>query len=369
MKKILHIQVLPKLSGVQNISYEILKGLPIDEYEKFILFSSEGTTGDKEFLEKKFESIGVKVLYSDNLIRELDTKKDFLAYKEIKALCKKEKFDIVHTNSSKPGVIGRIAAFTAGVPLVVHTVHGLAFHKFVKFPKWQFYYLCEMFASLFCHKIVLVNKFYASYFRLFKRKVSTIYNAIDYKKFEGIQKCPKNDGKIRVLFVGRLDPPKNSLGLLRAAKLVIEQNSNVIFTLVGDGEFMPDCKKFIEDNNLKSNVVLAGWQNNPGTFYAESDIFAASSIYEAFGLMFLEAGYFHLPICATNVEGVPEVVADGVSGFLSEPNDDKSLAENLLKLCNDEKLRLKMGDESFKRATEVFNIQNMVLGYRKVYEL
>ena len=369
MKKILHIQVLPKLSGVQNISYEILKGLPIDEYEKFILFSSEGTTGDKEFLEKKFESIGVKVLYSDNLVRELDAKKDFLAFKEIKALCRKEKFDIVHTNSSKPGVVGRIAAFTARVPLVVHTVHGLAFHKFVKFPKWQFYFLCEMFASLFCHKIILVNKFYSRYFGLFKRKVSTIYNAIDYKKFDGIKKSPKIGGKIRVLFVGRLDPQKNSLGLLRAAKLVVEQNSNVIFTLVGDGEFMPDCKKFVVENKLQNNVILAGWQNNPGNFYVESDIFAASSIYEAFGLMFLEAGYFHLPICATNVEGVPEVVADGVSGFLSEPNDDKSLAENLLKLCNDEKLRLKMGDESFKRATEVFNIQNMVSGYRKVYEL
>ena len=80
MKKILHIQVLPKLSGVQNISYEVLKGLPSDDYEKYILFSSEGTTGDKEFLEKKFESIGVKVLYSDNLIRELDITTTFIVY-------------------------------------------------------------------------------------------------------------------------------------------------------------------------------------------------------------------------------------------------------------------------------------------------
>jgi glycosyltransferase involved in cell wall biosynthesis len=368
MKKILHIQVLPKLSGVQNISYEVLRALPAEEYDKYILFSSEGTTGDKEFLEQQFNSIGVKVFYSDNLVRELDAKKDFMAFKEIKSLCKKQKFDIVHTNSSKPGVVGRIAARLAGVPLVVHTVHGIAFHKFEKFPKWQFYYLCEIFSSLFCHRIVLVNRYYQKYFFLFKKKTSTIYNAIDYKKFKGIEKLQNKDGKIRVLFVGRLDAQKNPISLLKIAKLVIEKNKEVIFTLVGDGELMNDCQHFVTENNLIQNVILAGWQNNPGKFYSEADIFAATSIYEAFGLMFLEAGYFHLPICATNVEGVPEVITEGVSGFLCEPNDEKAFADRILKLCNDEQLRVKMGDEAFKRSTEVFNIERMAAEYRNLYE-
>ena len=368
MKKLLHIQCLPKLSGVQNISYEILKGLPSQEYDKTIMFSADGSEESKKNIIDAFKSIGVRVVFSSNLIRELNFVKDIKAFFEIYRFCRKEKFDIVHTHSSKPGVVGRIAATFAKVPYVVHTVHGLSFHKFVKFPKWQFYFLCEMFASLFCKKIVLVNKFYGKYFHLFKNKTSTIYNAVNYEKFAGIEQKQNNDERINVLFVGRLDAQKNPLCLLRSARIVISKNSSVHFTLVGDGEFYSECKRFITENNLSDNIYLAGWQKNPGIFYADADVFAASSIYEAFGLMFVEAGYFSLPVCATNVEGVPEVVQEGVSGFLCEPNDDEALAENILKFCNDKELRQNMGKESYRIATELFTINAMIQGYRKLYE-
>ncbi len=369
MKKILHIQVLPKLSGVQNISYEILKVMSNEEYDKTIMFSSEGTTGDKLFLETQFKNIGVKIIYSKHLVRELNLKKDLLAFKEIYSLCKKEKYDIVHTHSSKPGVIGRIAAKLAGIPLVIHTVHGLSFHKFIKFPKWQFYWLCEMFSSLFCHKIVLVNKYYMRYFNFFKRKTSTIYNGLDFSKFNGIKKVTQKDNNtINVLFVGRLDTPKNPLCLLKAAKIIINNNRNVIFTIVGDGMFYNDCKNYIETNHLNENIKMVGWQNNPATYYAEADIFAASSIYESFGLMFIEAGYYGVPVCATNVEGIPEVVKHGESGLLCNPNDPDALAANILTLCNDSDLRERMGNENHRIATQTFSVNKMTNSYQALYE-
>lgn len=367
MKKILHIQVLPKLSGVQNISYEILKKIPDSEYNKTILFSSDGSKEQIELIQETFSDIGCKVLFSKNIVRELNPKKDLLACNEIRKLCKEEKFDIVHTNSSKAGVVGRIGAYIAGVPLVIHTVHGTAWNKFVKFPKWQIYWIFEMIASIFCHKIVLVNKYYKKYFFLFKKKVTTIYNAIDYKKFNDLKPLKKTDAFINILFVGRLDTPKNPLGLLVAAKKVIEKKSNVKFTLVGDGEFYDQCKNYIKENNLEKNISLVGWQTNPGEFYAKADIFVCFSIYEAFGLMFLEAGYFHLPICATNVEGIPEVVIDGETGFLCNPNDENAMANNILKLCDNKQLRHQMGEASYKRATEVFSVENMVKSYNSIY--
>ena len=143
---------------------------------------------------------------------------------------------------------------------------------------------------------------------------------------------------INILFVGRLDTQKNPLGLLEVARKVVEKKSNVKFSLVGDGEF-----------------------------YAKADIFVCFSIYEAFGLMFLEAGYFHLPICATNVEGIPEVVIDGETGLLCNPNDENAMANNILKLCDEKQLRHKMGEASYKRATEVFSVENMVKNYNSIY--
>lgn len=365
MKKILHIQVLPKLSGVQKISLEILKALPSD-YEKFILFGNSLDCGDKQDCIKQFQKAGVKVLFLDELHREICLQ-DFKACYKIYKLCKKEKFDIVHTNSTKPGIIGRIAATLAHTRLVVHTVHGLSFHKFIKFPKWQFYWMCEMFASFFCHKIVLVNQFYSKYFRFFKNKVSTIYNGIDFSCMPTPIPLEPATHK-RILFVGRLDTPKNPITLLKAANIVLKKYPCTVFTLVGDGEKFNECQNFIKQNNLQNNIKLEGWQKDTYKYYQQNDIFAMSSIYESFGLIFLEASFYKLPIIATNVEGIPEVVKDKETGLLCDPLDHQALANNIITLIESPSLCNELGTKGQERALSLFNSQRMVNEYLSLYE-
>lgn len=364
MKKILHIQVLPKLSGAQKISLEILRGLPDSEYEKWILFSDELDAGDKAVCEKAFRNAGVKVLYSKKLRRAIGFK-DIPALIEIYKLCRREKFDIVHTHSTKPGIIGRIAATLAGIPLVVHTVHGLAFHKFVKFPKWQFYWACEMFASVFCDKIILVNQYYKKYFKKFSNKCTTIYNGVNFSEMQKMDAVPHDTFKI--LFVGRLDNQKDPMTLLKAAKIVAEKSPEVEFTLVGDGEKYDECAKFINENRLENNIKLAGWQNDVSPFYASHDLFAATSIYESFGLMFLEAGFYGLPVVATDVEGIPEVVQDKVTGLLCAPRNPEGIAGNILKFMCDPRLKEHMGKSSRERATVKFDVGTMIRQYEEIY--
>lgn len=365
-KTILHIQCLPKLSGVQNVSYEIMKKLPDSDFNKYILFSEDGTDEQKALITKTFNNINVKVLFSKNLVRELSFKKDIKALIEIKKLCKQLKIDIVHTNSSKPGVVGRIGATLAKVPLVVHTVHGTAWNSFMKFPKWQIYWSMEMFASIFCDKIILVNKYFSKYFKLFKNKIITIYNAEDFEKYSEKKNNNERD-TINILYVGRLDQQKDPITLLKAAKIVIDKCQKVKFFLVGDGEYYRECKNFIEKNNLSNNIFLEGWKDNPEKYYSLADIFVCSSIYEAFGLIFLEAGYYELPVCATNVEGIPEVVINNETGLLCPPKDFEKLAENILLLCQDKDLRLKLGSAGKKRVTEYFDINTMVNAYINIY--
>lgn len=364
IKKILHIQVLPKLSGVQKISLEILKSLPNDKYEKWILFSDVIDAGDKNACRNAFEKAGVKVLFSSTLKRDIGFG-DIKATKEIYQLCKKEGFDIVHTHSTKPGIVGRIAASFAGVPVVIHTVHGLAFHKFIKFPKWQFYWGCEMFASFFCKKIILVNNYYSKYFNWFKSKTITIYNGIDFNELIEVDGDKSN---LKILFVGRLDTPKDPLSLLAAASLVVEKFPKIIFTLVGDGEKYNECRDYIIKNKLDNNIKLEGWQNNVAKYYGSHDIFFAPSIYESFGLMFVEAGYYKLPIVSTNVEGVPEVVLHNKTGLLCEPKDVQSMANNLISLIENKDLRIEMGLNGYERVHKYFSSQIMVNNYKDIYE-
>lgn len=371
MKKILHILVLPKLTGCQRVSLEILNSLPDTQYEKWVLFSNEIEGQKRIECEEAFTRAGVKVMYSEYMKRAISIK-DVAAIWEIYRLCKEKKFDIVHTHSTKPGIIGRIAATFAGIPLVMHTVHGLAFHQFVSFPKWQFYWACEMFASLFCDKIVLVNRFYNCYFKWFKKKTTTIYNGIDFSSFsfnaKNDRKEEKEGKEVKILFVGRLDFQKDPLTLLQSASIVCRKYPCVKYTLVGDGEKYMQCEQFLKENNLQNNVELVGWQNDVASYYSSHDIFIASSIYESFGLMFVEAGFYHLPIVATNVEGIPEVVENGVCGLTCNPKDFVTLAENTIMLIEDSSLRHNMGEMAYHRMISLFSVQRMTLQYKATYE-
>lgn len=364
-KKILNILVLPKMAGSQKICWEILNKLEETEFEKWVLFS-DFSKNDRERKEcqQAFEGIGAHVIFSPKMKREICWS-DWGAMLEIYKLCRKEKFDIVHTHSTKPGIIGRIAATLAGVPLVVHTVHGLAFHKYVKFPKWQFYWVCEMFASLFCDKIILVNRYYNRYFRWFKRKVETVYNGVDFSLLPESEK--QNNVIPKILFVGRLDEQKDPLTLLQAAEYVAKKYPEIQFTLVGDGEKFRECQCFIEQHNLTDTVFLAGWQKNVASFYLTHDIFVAPSIYESFGLMFVEAGFYGLPVVATRVEGIPEVVEDQVSGLLCSPRKPQELAENIIRLVENRSLCCSMGATAHQRVTSLFSSQKMTERYKKIY--
>lgn len=366
MKKILHIQVLPKLSGVQKVSLNILKSLPA-EYDKYILFGDLLDSGDKADCIKQFEKVGVKVLLLSELKREICWN-DIHAFWKIFKLCKKEKFDIVHTNSTKPGIIGRIAATLAGVPLVVHTVHGLAFHQFMKFPRWHFYWLCEMCASLFCDKIILVNQYYSKYFKWCRKKICTIYNGIDFSELPTPVPKVRDYHPLKILFVGRLDEQKDPFTMLKAFQIVCEKYPKTTFTLVGDGKLYSDCKDFIQSQGLQDKVNLVGWQQKVSNYYLSHDIFVMSSIYEAFGLVFLDAGYYNLPSVATDVEGIPEVVKDKKTGLLSHPYDHIALAQNVIYLIEHADKRIELGKNAHKYVTLNFNLNRMESRYLQIYE-
>lgn len=361
------MQVLPIMSGVQRVSLELFKAMP-REWDKYVMFSSDVSPEARAQCDKEFRDAGVTVIYSDHLGRAI-SHRDIKAIREIYRFCRDQKFDIVHTNSTKPGVVGRIGAVFAHTPIVIHTVHGLAFHKYVKFPKWQFYWACEMLSSFFCDRIVSVNKYYLRYFKLFGRKTSTIYNGIDTSRYKADPELIQNkgDGK-RLVFVGRLDFPKDPLTLVRAVEIVSKSVPDVHLDMIGSGEYYDRCADYIASHGLQNNISLLGWQDDPSSFYKKSDIFVSSSIYEAFGLTFVEAGVSGLPVVTTNVEGIPEVVRDNVTGLLCNPKDPQALAANILRLINDRDMRIRMGMEAQRICCAEFDKSKMTRRYMELYE-
>ncbi len=131
---------------------------------------------------------------------------------------------------------------------------------------------------------------------------------------------------------------------------------------------MEACKQYCIENNLIDDVTIHGWVSQPQSLYATSDIFVCPSIYEAFGFTFVEAAYYGLPIVATNVEGIPEVVIDNYMGHLVQSKSPEQLAFAILNIANNQKVYQVFAQNAHNSVVSRFSIENMIAGYKKIYE-
>lgn len=363
--KLLHIQVLPILSGVQRVSLNIIKTLDPEKYETWLICAPDPLNNQLSFITEATR-LGVKVVTLPSLKREIGFH-DLKAFWEIYRFIRREKFDVVHTQSSKPGILGRLAARLAGCPRILHTVQGLTFNRFENLFRRIFYIALEMIAGFFCDKIVMVNKSYLrNYWFIPRRRKLLIHNAID---FNGLyRKKDRHDDLTRLIFVGRLEPAKAPLDFVRAMEIVTGKDKKIVASIVGDGQFYSDIARYIKERKLEDNISLLGWRDDVAHLLAEHDIFCLTSIQEAFGLVFCEAGYTGLPSVATRVEGIPDVVLDGKTGLLVPPRRPELFAAAVLKLAKDRKMQVQMGREAHKYIAENFNLERFSQAYKEIYE-
>ena len=364
--KIVHVQVIPKMSGVQQISLDIFDGLKDEKVQKFVICGENDNQNEIDQFIERFNACGVEVIIIPSMRRNIGFH-DYTCFKELYKVFKKHKFDVVHTNSTKPGITARIAARFAGIRNIVHTVHGIAFHQEEGFGKRCFYYLIENFAALFGHQNITVNKFYTSYYPLVKSKV--IYNGVDFSKFSPVPK-PKRE-KVHFAFFARLDEQKNPLEFIKAVKIV-RDNANfghlARFTLAGNGELYDECKALITQLQLDDIIEMPGWIKDKDLFLNDVDVLCQPSKWEAFGLVFVEAAYFSIPSVARAVEGVPEVVLDGHSGKLYT-GDEKQLAQAMLTFLETPSLISECGANAKSYACKMFDKERMVKEYSDIYKI
>ena len=177
MIRICHLQVLPLLSGVQRSMLEIFKQLDRSRFEIHVACQGPGA------LTEELDRLGIRWHAIDALDRPIRPHRDWQAYCQLYRLFEQERFQIVHTHSSKPGFLGRVAARRAGVPHVVHHVRGFAFHEFSPPPKRWIYSRLERWAGRYCDRVLFVNheerEMSVQNGWLPAEKCQTIYNGVD----------------------------------------------------------------------------------------------------------------------------------------------------------------------------------------------
>jgi len=363
VKNIVHVNVFSGLAGAQRVSLDILSNLG-DNYSKTIIFGGDRNLATESLCEEN----GIRVIYVKTLKRNIGLH-DLNAFCQLYRIFRNEKYDIVHTNSTKPGILARIAARLAGVDLIVHTVHGIAFHKYVKAPIRVLYYTLEIFSGIFGHVNVTVNNFYLKYYPSFLGKKICIYNGVDFSNLKKVDRKYDKD-RYKVGFFARLDEQKDPLMFVKVANNIIKNkliDKNVIFSIAGDGPMLDLVMNYIDELGLEAYFEIHGWVDNKSEYLSTVDVLLQPSLWEAFGLNIVEAAYLGVPTVASNVEGIPEVIEHGYSGLLSAPGNELGFSEHLACLLNDPEKLKNMSENAASYVKNKFSLDEMVVGYEALY--
>ena len=367
VKRVLQIITRSDWAGGQKILYSLVYGLKKFYNKEFEIEVACGKFDGK--LIPELEKIGVKVHIIENLVREISVLKDIKAFFEIRKLIKNGNYDIVHLHSSKAGFLGRIAAKSLKVPLVVYTVHGWWPIEQFKGLKRKLFIFLEKIAARYCDKIVLLcNKDLqkAKDWKIGKEdQYEMIHNAIipppSFKKGK-LRKELGISNEIKIVGnVARLDPQKNPIRFLEIAKIVLKERKDVVFVWIGgsvvNDVYSKKVQEWLEKNpTVKEEVYFLPFRKDAIELMVDFDVFLLTSDSEGMPLVVLEAISQKIPVVSTDVGCVKEVVGDENVAL-----DKKELVLILLKILEQEKIKSKKVENNYQKF-----IKNYVLIYREV---
>ena len=370
--KILHVITHLPIGGAQDNTLYTVELLDKEKYDISLCCNLEGALVERA---KKIEAI--KLFDIPFLCREVSPYRDIRAFLSLYKLFKKEDFTIIHTHSSKAGLLARLAAVLNKTPIVIHTIHGFAFNDFMNMFKKNFFIYVEKLLAKWTDVLITVSnlnkKKIIDLNIAHENKIKNIYSGIDLRLFTN----KRNDDFRKELnlendhlllgSVGRLSDQKDPITMIEAFGIISKPFPNAHLALVGDGELKGKILEKIDKLKLNGKVHLIGNKNNPWSVYHSMDLFIMSSIYEGLGRSITEALSCGVPVVCTDVEGVPEIVRDNITGILVPPKDANKLADGIIRTLNDMETAKKMAEEGRRFVNDNFDVNKMVNDIDSLY--
>ncbi len=354
-------------------AYYLARYLPRDRFELTAAFSP-GYVLDDQF---KQLDIPVHIL---TMSRKLNPLTNIRGFFEICRLMKQERFQMVCMECSIAGLLGRVAAWLTGVPVRVMILQVYASHPNQIWLTRIIYHWIERAMDLPTTKYVAVSNAMKEYGRntgiMKPDKVDVIYNSVEIDQAEPADRrairreLGLEETDIVIGTAGRCETQKGLSYLLEAAAILCRNRNDLRFVIMGDGPLKPELETHADNLGITSSVIFTGWRNDVTRLMWGLDIFCLASLWESFGMVLVEAMSRNLPIVATRVDGIPEVVQEGKTGLLVPPRDPQAIADALGRMIRDPESARKMGNEGCRRALACFNVDRMIVKYDKfLYEL
>jgi glycosyltransferase involved in cell wall biosynthesis len=330
-------------------------------------------------LQEKLRAAEIGVIDLDVVRRKVDPLRDLSGLIRLWSFLVRQRYDIVHTHTSKGGFIGRLAAKAARVPTIVHTVHGFAFHEETPERTVRTYALLERIAAKACDRIVAVSNYHREWAIRLKIadavKIAAIPNGIPSARVEPILNREVMRRALNVasderllLNAGRLANEKGLEDLLAAMKwLAHDPRFKFKLLIAGSGPLESTLESKARDFGIQHNVIFSGFRNDVGNLLAASDIVVLPTLREGLSISLLEAMAAGKPIVTTTIGSNIEATQDGVGARLVRTHDPRRLADAILELSSDDSRCQSMANRARGIIERHYSEERMLESYRAEY--
>lgn len=366
MKKVKVLYLIDSLSvgGAEKLLLNLVNHIDHSRFELYVccLKTLRGNALAEQFskLSSPVYVVNRKNLYDPRVILD------------VARYIRSQAIDIIHTHLTDADIIGRIAGWSTGRP-VISTLHNVpqAYDK----KRFDRRILGRFTARYLAHTLVpvapRVSELFIQEWRIPKDRLQTICNGIRVEDYVDISprrpRRHENAGPV-ITNIGRLTPQKAQHHLLDAAVLVLEQYPNARFMIVGQGHLLPQLTKRAEVLGISGHVTFAGLRHDIPNILADTDIFVLSSLWEGLPLTAIEAMAAACPVVLTDVGSNTDLVESGVHGLIVPADDVQALANALLDLLKDEERRVAMGIAARERARQDFSVAALADQHERLYQ-
>ena len=341
-----------------------------DKYETLLVGGApEKTEADSMHI---LEEYGVKSRILNEMKRKPSFFSDRIAYKELKKIIREFNPDIIHTHASKAGALGRKAASSCKVPIIVHTFHGHVFHSYFGKIKTTIFKVIERYLAKKTTSIIAISDKQKQELSMEHKicpsnKIKVIPLGFDLNKFK---EHKLNADHIAICITGRLVPIKNHDFFLEVVKEVHEKTTKkVVFFIVGDGELYVDIER--KTKTMKHHGIdirMTSWVKKIDKFNAGMDVICLTSDNEGTPVSLIEAQASGVPVISTNVGGVSNIIKNEETGFIVQKNDLNTYVSKLLQLIEEKELRTSFSSKGWDFVGKKYHYNTLVKNTESHYQ-
>ena len=361
--KVIHVITRFDKGGSAENTFLTIRDLDKRRYD-VLLIKGTSSWRDSEDLEARAVEANitatrehhVRVTSVRHLIRDLRPVSDLIAFCALLRIIRRERPHIVHTHTSKAGILGRWAAWFCRIPVIVHTPHGHVFWGYFGPLQTRLFILFEKWTARITDAIVtLTPQEREDHLRFHvapEGRFTVIHSGVDLESFlsdrlqgEEAKTVLGIPPEITVIgTVGRLTAVKGQEVLIRAASELIRRGERVFLVLLGGGELRRELEELSFRLGISEQVRFLGWRTDVARIMAACDIFCLPSRNEGMGKVLVEAMALGKPIVASDIGGIKNIVSPGENGLLVPVGDVEAWIEAIARLCRDPERRRRMGD-------------------------